>query len=291
MTVRPRLSPSPTRISVITPVFHAGDRLVEAVRSVQSQVKGPGVEIEHIIIADDQQDYGVFAGRRNDVEVRVLSTGVLGAGPSVARNVGLRASQGDIVGFLDADDKWLPGRLLRLLPEVWARGAAVDRIRLVHPEAPSEPRPLIPRSGYWSAEDALTLDGAFFPLYHRDVIVHGWEEALRFSEDTVFNLRALLASGGMTVIDAELLEYRVWSTSLTHRMPHAAIEADRAYETMQKTLSDASSWAWLKEPLRGCFLARIREKQAINREYAAAWFEAPLLTFEQFMARRAQGTL
>lgn len=37
-------------------------------------------------------------------------------GPAAARNRGLEAASGELIGFCDADDRWLPGKLARQLP-------------------------------------------------------------------------------------------------------------------------------------------------------------------------------
>jgi len=97
------------RLSVVIPAHNAGPLLAEAVRSVEAE-GCLGVEI---LVVDDGSTDGSLETVRGMAAVRPLQQP--NRGPGAARNLGLRQAQGEWVGFLDADDVWLPGRTERLL--------------------------------------------------------------------------------------------------------------------------------------------------------------------------------
>lgn len=102
-------------ISVVIPVFNNAAYVAAAVESVQAQ-QAPG---EIIVVDDGSTDgSGEQAARAG---ARVLRQANAGIGP--ARNLGVRASAGEWIAFLDADDLWLPGKLA-------AQAAVLDE----HPE-------------------------------------------------------------------------------------------------------------------------------------------------------------
>jgi glycosyltransferase involved in cell wall biosynthesis len=95
------------RIAVIVPVLNGRRFLDDAMKCVESQQYCP---LELVIVDDGSSDgsyeHALAAG------VRVLQTP--GLGPAAARNVGIRATDSDLIAFLDVDDLWPPGTLHRL---------------------------------------------------------------------------------------------------------------------------------------------------------------------------------
>jgi glycosyltransferase involved in cell wall biosynthesis len=107
----------PPRVSVIC-VFHNGERfLAEAVESVFSQ---DFQDFELLLIDDGSTDSGPKTAREfaasSPGKVRYLqheSGANLGASPT--RNLGLKHAQGEFIAFIDADDRWRPGKLAEQL--------------------------------------------------------------------------------------------------------------------------------------------------------------------------------
>jgi glycosyltransferase involved in cell wall biosynthesis len=104
----------PLDISVIIPCFNAAASLPRAIDSVLRQ----GIAAVEIIVVDDGSfDNSVAVAEELAVrhpQVAILRQ-KLNGGPAVARNAGLAAATGRLVGFLDADDGYAPGAFMRIL--------------------------------------------------------------------------------------------------------------------------------------------------------------------------------
>jgi len=95
-------------VTVIIPVFNRPQMLLRAVRSVLAQVEA---EFELIVVND-----GSTESLKATKEI-VLAAGHQWIdmpeqlGVSAARNLGVAASSGDWIAFLDSDDEWKPAKL------------------------------------------------------------------------------------------------------------------------------------------------------------------------------------
>jgi glycosyltransferase involved in cell wall biosynthesis len=99
------------RLSVVIPAFNAAAHLGEALESVFAQ----GLDAPEVVVVDDGSTDGTAEiARRFGRGVKVLTQDRAGSGR--ARNLGLAATQGELVAFLDADDVWLPDKSARQLP-------------------------------------------------------------------------------------------------------------------------------------------------------------------------------
>ncbi len=97
-------------ISVIIPNFNNGHYLGNAIQSVLSQTYN---NFEIIVIDDGSTDNSRQVVGSFGNKVRYIwqeNKGLAGA-----RNTGILAAQGELVGLLDADDEWLPGYLENML--------------------------------------------------------------------------------------------------------------------------------------------------------------------------------
>lgn len=97
------------RVSVIIPAYNYGRFLGEAVDSVLKQTFG---DLECIVVDDGSADEtaSVLA---SFTDPRMVFATTPRLGVSGARNRGLELSRGDLIAFLDADDRWRPGKLER----------------------------------------------------------------------------------------------------------------------------------------------------------------------------------
>lgn len=147
----PGLSPSP-RASVVIPAYNYASYLKGAIDSVLSQTF---TELEVIVVDDGSTDNTrEIVAEYTDRRVRYVHQ--TNAGLSAARNTGIRNARAPYVGFLDADDQWLPELLQRclekfsLLPPEFAWIATGVR-RVDH-----EGNPIPSRPGSLSGEGELT---------------------------------------------------------------------------------------------------------------------------------------
>ncbi len=105
-------------ISVVIPVYNAERYLVEAVHSVLAQTL-PVAEI--ILVDDGSTDGSAAVAQQFAAPTRYLTQDHAGAG--AARNRGAQSAQGDLIAFLDADDRWTPDKLARQT-QAWAERQA-----------------------------------------------------------------------------------------------------------------------------------------------------------------------
>lgn len=96
-------------VSVIVPTYNREDFIGEAIDSVLAQTY-PDWEL--IIVDDGSEDQSAdIIHQYAEKDKRIHYFYQENQGQSVARNLGLRQSQGDFICFLDSDNRWLPEKL------------------------------------------------------------------------------------------------------------------------------------------------------------------------------------
>jgi glycosyltransferase involved in cell wall biosynthesis len=95
-----------TTVSVVIPVYNGAAFIARAIDSALEQSHRP---TEVIVVNDGSTDatLDVLAAYRG--RIRLLS--IANGGVSNARNLGMQASTGELIAFLDADDSWHPNKL------------------------------------------------------------------------------------------------------------------------------------------------------------------------------------
>lgn len=95
------------RFSIITSSFNHGAFLAETLRSVRDQGR---TDVEHIVIDGGSTDGTIEILREFDASLSYWVSAA-DAGQPAAWNEGVRRSHGDVVGFLNSDDLYVPGGL------------------------------------------------------------------------------------------------------------------------------------------------------------------------------------
>lgn len=121
---------APTLVSVIVPSFNHAPYLRECLDSVLSQDHAP---LELIVVDDGSTDGSLDILHSYGSRIRLLQQ--QGGRQARARNLALAVASGELVAFLDSDDRYRPGRLsaavaaFRAQPQaalVWADHAFID---------------------------------------------------------------------------------------------------------------------------------------------------------------------
>lgn len=191
-------------ISVILPTYNRTGTLGAAMTSVLAQ----SYRDLELIVVDDASSDDVAAVVRGfaDARVRYIRRERNG-GAGAARNTGLAAARGRLIGFQDSDDLWLPGKLER---QVTFFDTLPDSVRVViggkivygrdpdfrygagkvaHAPAPdSRLRLDEDQLGHLLTENRISVQNA---LFRRDCMpdLHWFDECLRANEDWEFAIR------------------------------------------------------------------------------------------------------
>lgn len=191
-------------VSIVIPAFNAEKYIAESVESVLAQ-SHPAVEC--IVVDDGSTDRTAEVVESFGDRVRLLRQA--NAERSAARNAGLSLASGDYVGFLDADDLLLPGKLaeqaafLDAHPEYDAAYSLVkyfqdDENHCYTVRRPTPSGDILPRLIY---TNFITMNS---PLFRRRAVerVAGFDAALSRYEDWDFLLRLALTGSRFGFVDS-----------------------------------------------------------------------------------------
>lgn len=231
-------------VSIIIPVFNVGEWVIEALESVVQQELQP---LEVIVVDDGSTD---GADRRItpylvDPKVRMIRTE--NRGLAAARNRGIAEARGTFVALLDADDRYRPQYLSRMM----ARATAADQPSFVTCDAISFGSPKLAGERFsdrYAQADPITLlrfldeEASIFGL---SVIrradlqrIGGYDERLRSAEDLDLWLR-LLATGATGALVPEILvEYRRHGGSLSSKTAQLMHDSATAFAKLAASLPD-----------------------------------------------------
>lgn len=207
-------------VSVVTATFNMGQYVSEAIESVLTQ-DWPAIEL--IVVDDGSTDdtTQVLEAYARHPCVTVIRQA--NAGQTRAKNVGLGAARGEFIGFCDADNAWLPGKLRRQVPLLLAThcaGVSYGDIALIGPNGEVLPTPRAKRwggriTGRLLADNFVTFNTA---LVRRGVLEEfgRFDESLRMAIDYDLWLR-ISTKYEFLYVPEVFVKYRIWGGQMSHR--------------------------------------------------------------------------
>ncbi|MFC8923171.1 glycosyltransferase family 2 protein [Cellulosimicrobium sp. NPDC057127] len=203
------------RVSVVVATNRGGPFLAEALASVAAQT----LPADELVVVDDGSPEPEAL---REIVAEVPAARLVrrdAAGVSAARNAGVLETTGDLVAFLDDDDRWHPERLRRHVDAMTARPDAVVSycaMRTID-EAGTELVPADQRPAHDQA-DVVRGPGVMLPnlVVRREAFdaVGGFDPAYRQGEDLDLVLKAA-ALGPFAFVDDVLVDYRHHPTNTT----------------------------------------------------------------------------
>lgn len=210
------------RVSVLIAAYNAAAYIEQALDSVVAQTTSDW----EALVADDgsSDDTCAIVERRAAADPRIrLLRAERNGGPSVARNRAIDAACGDWVAVLDADDRWRPHRLERMLDAAQAEGAAIVADNYIRYDEGSQQElgAVLPVDGGVSLiTPARFLDserpfvtvrfGLLKPMVSRGFLnAHAirYSTEIRYAEDFHFFMTVLLAGGRGVLVHEPLYIY------------------------------------------------------------------------------------
>jgi glycosyltransferase involved in cell wall biosynthesis len=213
-------------LSVVIPAWNAASTIGEALASVAEQ-RPPADEV--ILVDDGSTDGTADVARRAHPGIRVLAQAR--SGTAAALNRGIEAGRSSLLAFLDADDRWSPGKL-RVQRDWLARSEGAEGVlgRVETFLCPSAPAEAASRYRMPTGPEVAWFTGAL--LVRRDA----FERVGPFAEDLEVGFaidwfdRARVAGLRLAIPEQTVLYRRIRPASLSHRNPRKT----RAYLEMAR---------------------------------------------------------
>jgi glycosyltransferase involved in cell wall biosynthesis len=221
------------KISIVTPSFNQGQFIERTLQSVAGQ---SGAEIEHVVFDGGSSDNTVEVLKRFTPPVRWVSRN--DGGQTDAVNQGIRATDGEVIGWLNSDDIYYPGAIARVVaffeahPDIDLVYGMADHIDL--DDHAFEPYPTEPFNFERLKEFCFVCQPAMF-FRRRAVEKYGLlDESLHYCMDYEYWLR--LGKGGVrfAYLEEKLAGSRLYAENKTLG---ARVEVHREINDMlRKTL-------------------------------------------------------
>lgn len=212
-------------ISVVIPAYNAAAHLEETLATVQAQTL---TTWELLVIDDGSTDATpaiAAAAARQDPRIRLIS--VANGGVSRARNLGVAASSGPLVAFLDADDRWSPQALAshrQHFERDPGLGVSFARVELLRPDGEPTGKvcrtPLRPLTARELLAENLTVTTSNW-VVRRDLfrLIGGFLDDLNHCEDLEWLLRLRCCSNWrIQAVDQVLTYYRTSAGGLSSQL-------------------------------------------------------------------------
>jgi glycosyltransferase involved in cell wall biosynthesis len=204
-------------VSVVIPAYNAAGHLHRAIDSVLRQTLQP----REVLVVDDGSCDATCQIAAQYCNVQLIRQAHRGA--AAARNAGIRASRGEIVAFLDADDEWLPRKLEKQLalhgtPELALSFCRSNEFDVAGKDLGDTFRQAAPRRGPEAWRHLLAANFIATPtvMASRQQLLAcgGFDERLKVGEDQDMWIRLALR-GPIDFLDESLVRVHMRAESLS----------------------------------------------------------------------------
>jgi len=269
------------KFSIVTPSFSQGDFIERTLQSVAIQT---GAEVEHVVFDGGSADQTVEILKGRGASVRWTSEPDKGQADAV--NKGIRATDGEVVGWLNSDDVYYPGALARVsaflethpdIDVVYGMADHIDRNDLAFEAYPTEP---------WNfdrlKDTCFICQPALF-FRRRVVEQHGaLDPSLQYCMDYEYWLRLGKAGVRFAYLDAKLAGSRLYAENKTLG---SRVRVHAEINDMQKALFGTVRDRWIWN------YAHAVVENAVDRAASPRWFAIRLLISAAAAAWRWNGRI
>ena len=196
--------PPSVAVSVIIPAYNAAPFIAQTIESVLGQTFR---NFEVIVVNDGSPDTAELERELQPYMDRIRYQTQPNAGPSSARNLGIREARGEFVAFLDSDDAWLPDylatqmKILTADPSIdllYSNGVVIGDV----PYAGRDLMSMAPSHGAITFERVVSAECTILTscvVVRRQMVIDagGFDERYRRSED--FHLWSRLSFRGARI--------------------------------------------------------------------------------------------
>jgi glycosyltransferase involved in cell wall biosynthesis len=269
------------KVSIVTPSFNQGQFIERTLQSVASQ---NGATIEHVVFDGGSTDNTVSILERFSPSVRWVSK--KDRGQTDAVNQGIRATDGEIIGWLNSDDIYYPEAIANVVayfeanPDVDVVYGMADHIDLedqAFESYPSEP---------WDFEQLKETCFICQPaLFFRRRVVENYgllDESLNYCMDYEYWLRLSKAGVRFGYLEEKLAGSRLYAENKTLS---ARVKVHKEINDMFKRLFGQVPDRWLFN------YAHAVVESKTNRDEYPRWFTVRLLVSSITAAWRWNGEI
>lgn len=229
------------KVSIVTPSYNQGQFIERTLQSVAIQT---GAEIEHVVFDGGSTDSTVDVLKRFQPAVRWVSE--KDDGQTDAVNKGIRATDGEIIGWLNSDDVYYPGAIARVVaffeehPDVDVVYGMADHIDLE--DRAFEPYPTAPWDFELLQQTCFICQPALF-FRRRVVEQYGLlDQSLNYCMDYAYWLRLGNAGVRFAYLEEKLAGSRLYADNKTLG---ARVKVHHEINDMFKKIFNAVPDRWL----------------------------------------------